>query len=103
MMMQAIDYDCIGQPDCIGGYSNMLTLTVPKPPQTYRGSVEVPHHVHIVYLTLRVTPLGESLPYTRKRASSSVWAEGKRQRVLERECAPLRADRCVGVLAQPRP
>ena len=28
VMMQAIDYDCIGQPDCIGGYSNMLTLTV---------------------------------------------------------------------------
>ena len=63
MMMDAIDYDCIGQPGCIGGYSNMLTLTVPKPPQTYRGSVEVLHHVHVVHLTLRVTPLGESLPY----------------------------------------
>jgi hypothetical protein len=63
MMMQAIDYDCIGRPGCIGGYSNLLTLTVPKPPQTYRGSVEVLHYVHIVHLTLRVTPLGESLPY----------------------------------------
>jgi len=63
MMMDAIDYDCIGQPGCIGGYSNMLKLTVPKPPQTYGGSVDVLHHVHIVHLTLRVTPLGESLPY----------------------------------------
>jgi hypothetical protein len=41
----------------------MLTLTVPKPPQTYRGGVSVLHYVHVVYLTLRVKPLGESLPY----------------------------------------
>jgi len=63
VMMQAIDYDCIGQPGCIGGYSNMLTLAVPKPSQTYRGSVEVLHDVHIVSLTLHVTALGEKLPY----------------------------------------
>jgi hypothetical protein len=41
----------------------MLTLAVPKPSQTYRGSVEVLHSVHIVSLTLHVTPLGEKLPY----------------------------------------
>jgi hypothetical protein len=41
----------------------MLTLNVPKPPKTYRGSVEVLHYVHIVSLTLHVTPLGEKLPY----------------------------------------
>jgi hypothetical protein len=63
VMMQAIDYGCIGQPGCIGGYSNMLTLAVPKPSQTYRGSVEVLHDVHIVSLTLHVTALREKLPY----------------------------------------
>jgi len=63
VMMQATDYDCIGQPNCIDGYSNMLTLAVPKPSQTYRGSVEVFHYIHIVDLTLRATPLGEKLPY----------------------------------------
>jgi len=31
-MMLAFDYDCIGQPDCIGGYSNVLMLTVPTTP-----------------------------------------------------------------------
>jgi hypothetical protein len=39
-----------------------------------------------------------ALPSARKHASSSVWAKGKRQRVLERECPPLRVHRCVGVL-----
>jgi hypothetical protein len=33
----------------------------------------------------------------------SVWAEGKRQRVLECERAPLRIVAFVGVLPQPRP
>ena len=46
-----------------GRYSNMVTLTVPKPSQSYRGSVDVLHYVHRVYLTLRVTSLGEKLPY----------------------------------------
>jgi hypothetical protein len=63
VMMLATDYDCIGQPDCIWGYSNMLTLSIPKPRPTYCAAVEVLHYVHIVQLTLRVTPLGESLPY----------------------------------------
>src|SRR4051794_18958340 len=39
----------------------------------------------------------------RKRGSSSVWAEGKSERILERECAPVCIGRRVGVLAQPRP
>jgi hypothetical protein len=63
VMMRATDYDCIGQPTCIDGYSNLLTLAVPKPPHTYRGSVEVFHYSHVAYLTLRVTSLGEKLPY----------------------------------------
>jgi hypothetical protein len=62
-IVRATDYDCIGQPTCIDGYSNMLTVVVPKPPQTYRGSVEVFHYSGVASLTLRVVPLGEKLPY----------------------------------------
>jgi hypothetical protein len=63
VMLRATDFDCIGNPSCLDGYSNILTLTVPKPSHTYRGSVDVLHYSHIVYLSLRVTRLGESLPY----------------------------------------
>jgi hypothetical protein len=63
VMMRATDYDCFGQPTCLDGYSNMLSLDVPKPHQTYRGSASVLHYVHIAYLKLRVNPLGETLPY----------------------------------------
>ena len=56
-------FDCIGQPTCLNGYSNVLTLHIPKPPQAYRGGVSVLHYVHLVYLTLRVKPLGGQLPY----------------------------------------
>ena len=62
-MVYASDFDCIGQPSCLDGYSNVLTLSVPKPSQTYRGSVLVLHYAHEAHLTLRVKPLGESLPY----------------------------------------
>ena len=62
-MVYASDFDCAGQPSCLDGYSNMLTLKVPKPPQTYRGSVQVWHYIHLAELTLRVKPLGERLPY----------------------------------------
>jgi hypothetical protein len=63
VMMNADDYDCFEQPTCLAGESNMLTLNVPKPPQTYRGSVMVLRGAHIAYLSLRVKPLGEPLPY----------------------------------------
>jgi hypothetical protein len=63
VMMRATDYDCIGSPSCIDGYSGVLTLAVSKPSHTYRGGVQVFHYSHMVYLTLRVTRLGESLPY----------------------------------------
>jgi hypothetical protein len=62
-MVYASDFDCAGQPGCLDGYSNVLTLTVPKPRPTYQGTVEVLHYVHVAYLALRVKPLGESLPY----------------------------------------
>lgn len=62
-MLRATDYDCIGSPSCIDGFSGVLTLSVPKPSHSYRGGVEVFHYSHVVYLTLRVTRLGETLPY----------------------------------------
>jgi hypothetical protein len=63
VMLRATDFDCIGQPSCIDGYSNMLPLHIEKPPQTYRASVQVFHYSHVADLTLRVSPLGEKLPY----------------------------------------
>jgi hypothetical protein len=64
VMLNGNDWDyCPAPAECIGGYSNMLTLTVPKPPQAYRGGVLVLHYSHVAYLTLRVKPLGEALPY----------------------------------------
>lgn len=63
VMLRTTDFDCIGNPSCLDGYSNILTLTVPKPSHTYRGSVEALHYTHIAFLSLRVTRLGESLPY----------------------------------------
>jgi hypothetical protein len=63
VMMNAADFDCTGQPSCLAGYSNVLTLTVPKPGQTFRGSVMVLRYTRVAYLRLHVKPLGESLPY----------------------------------------
>ena len=63
VLLNATDYDCIGQPTCLNGYSNVLELNVPKPQQAYRGGVHVLHYVHLAYLTLSVKPLGELLPY----------------------------------------
>jgi len=63
VLLNASDFDCIGEPNCLNGYSNMLTLTVPQPRSSYRASVRVFHYVHEADLTLRVSPLGERLPY----------------------------------------
>jgi hypothetical protein len=63
VLLYASDFDCIGQPTCLNGYSNVLTLHVPKPPRTYRGSVSVMHFTHVAFLRLGVKPLGDSLPY----------------------------------------
>jgi len=63
VMLKATDYDCYGNPTCLDGYSNMLTLTVPEPTHAYRGSVQVLHYSHVVYLGFRVTQLGRALPY----------------------------------------
>jgi hypothetical protein len=63
VMLRATDFDCYGNPSCIDGYSNVLSLNVPEPTHTYRGSVSVLRYSHIASLTLRVTRLGKSLPY----------------------------------------
>src|SRR5262249_8696275 len=63
LLLNATDFDCIGQPTCLNGYSNVLTMQIPKPPQAYRGGASVLHYVHLATLTLRVKPLGEQLPY----------------------------------------
>jgi hypothetical protein len=63
VMMWAIDDACLLEPGCLSGHSNVVTLTVPKPPQTFRGSVMVLRGIHLAYLSLRVKPLGGLLPY----------------------------------------
>jgi hypothetical protein len=63
VLLQATDFDCTGQPGCLDGYSNMLTLTVPKPRSVYSASVRVYHYIHEADLTLTVKPFGERRPY----------------------------------------
>jgi hypothetical protein len=63
VMARASDFDCYENPNCIDGFSNMLTLTVPKPAQRYRTSVQLLRSIGVGYLNMSVTPLGEKLPY----------------------------------------
>jgi hypothetical protein len=63
VMARAFDFECYLNPNCIEGFSNMLTLTIPKPAQRYGAAVQVLRYIGIGYLTLTVTPLGEKIPY----------------------------------------
>jgi hypothetical protein len=45
------------------GFSDMLTLAVPKPVASYRGGVRAYRYLSTVDLRLRVAPLGERLRY----------------------------------------
>jgi hypothetical protein len=63
VMLRATDYECFGSPACMEGFSNMLTLTVPKPAPRYRASVRVYRYLSTVDLRFRVAPLGERLRY----------------------------------------
>ncbi|MCD6727077.1 MAG: hypothetical protein LT070_07545 [Solirubrobacteraceae bacterium] len=63
VLLNATDYDCLGDPGCINGFSNMLSLTVPKPSQAFAGRVRAYRYLSTVDLTLTVTPLGQDLPY----------------------------------------
>lgn len=64
VMLRAYDFDCFENPACTDGFSNVMTLQVPKPRSTYRGKVvAVFKYSGVVYLQLTVSPLGERLPY----------------------------------------
>jgi hypothetical protein len=63
VMLRATDYECLGDPGCVDGFSNMLTLTVPKPVPRYRGSVRVYRYLSTVALRFKIAPLGERVSY----------------------------------------
>ncbi len=50
-------------PACADGFSNVLTLVVPKPAIRYAAQVTVYRYLGQVSLRLTATPLGERLPY----------------------------------------
>jgi hypothetical protein len=62
VMGRAADVGC-NDPACVNGFSNVLTLRIPKPAQRYRATVKVLRYARVAHLTLAVTPLGETLPY----------------------------------------
>jgi hypothetical protein len=63
VMMRTADFQCSENPNCIQGYSNMLSLAVPKPTQRFSGRVRVFRFLGLATLTLRINPLGEDQPY----------------------------------------
>jgi hypothetical protein len=63
VMLNADDSDCFGDPNCLAGFSNVLTFSIPKPAPRYRGKVRVYGYLSTVQLTFRVAPLGERRPY----------------------------------------
>ena len=63
LMLRASDYECSQNPSCIDGLSNVMPLTIPKPPQKYAGKAQVYRFLGEVTLTLKITPLGDDQPY----------------------------------------
>jgi hypothetical protein len=63
VMARAFDFECYQDPNCVDGFSNMLTLTIPKPAQRYGAKVQVLRSIKVAFLTFTVTPLGDKLPY----------------------------------------
>ena len=63
VMARTFDFECYQNPNCIDGFSNMLTLTIPKPEQRYSARVQLLRYIRIAYLTFTVNPLGETLSY----------------------------------------
>lgn len=64
VMLRATDVDCVDNVACTRGFSNMMTLQVPKPRSIYRGKVAaIFRYSGILHLQLTVNPLGERLPY----------------------------------------
>jgi hypothetical protein len=57
-------YDAGGyDPACADGFSNVLTLTVPKPAIRYTARVTASRYLRQASLQFTATPLGERLPY----------------------------------------
>jgi hypothetical protein len=50
-------------PACANGFSNVLTLVVPKPPIRYAGQATAYRYLRRASLRLTATPLGERQPY----------------------------------------
>jgi hypothetical protein len=63
ILLRASTDACPDDPNCTNGYSNVLSLTVPKPRERFSGRLKNYRYLSIVTLTLKVTPLGEHLPY----------------------------------------
>lgn len=57
------DYKLVRDPACAHGFSDVMTLVVPKPVSRYSIKVQTLRSIGIVYLTLRAAPLGEDRPY----------------------------------------
>jgi hypothetical protein len=77
VMLHAEQYTCHvdeGQV-CMQGYSNVSTLTIPKPKQKFRATVDPGF---LASFELTVSPLGESLPYR------LCWARTGKSRKCER-------------------
>jgi hypothetical protein len=68
VMLRASTYSCSDGADCIDGFSNVLTLLVPKPKQRFRASIK---SGYVGSFTLSITPAGESVPY------KLCWTRGK--------------------------
>jgi hypothetical protein len=58
VLLRASDYDCSADPNCTSGFSDILTLAIPKPAPRYRGSVHAFKYLSTVRLVFRVAPLG---------------------------------------------
>jgi hypothetical protein len=57
-------YDSGGfDPACADGFSDVVTLVVPRPAVRYTATVRTYRYLSTIDLELRATPLGEKLPY----------------------------------------
>jgi hypothetical protein len=73
------DYGEVVDPSCADGSSPVVMLTVPKPKARFSVKVEQLRFIGIIYLSLKVRPLGATLPYrvcwrTRSRRRACVRA-----------------------------
>jgi hypothetical protein len=60
-------------PACANGFSDIVTLTVPRPATTYSGSATALRYAGKVYLQLRARPLGAAVSYR------VCWKDAKRR------------------------